>query len=163
MKLNISIFLVVALLIVESSMAQVSPIKESISQNNYRMYKCDNYDITTQTLKNQINLNNILAKSNMKVVFDSTFDKNFITTSISTDNYNQLKRTKTLFRITYIIDQDGNTLSCALRIKNNEINFSRSEIESILNNAINHKFLLTDIPSGVSTFYHLINVPFGIK
>jgi hypothetical protein len=61
-------------------------------------------------------------------------------------------------------DNDGDTYSCAFRIRTSSINnLSNNEIETILTSAMQHRFNLTNIPDGVTTFYYTFAVPYLIN
>lgn len=163
MKLNNIIFFLTTF-IFQYSVAQVSPIKESISRNNFKIYECNNYSEAKELLKNQsLAINTALERSRMEFKYDASFDENFIKNSISTVNYNRLSDSRRPFRVLYIIDQNGNIISCALSIKNNIVTLSNDEVESFLTEALTHKFILSNKPENISNFYRSVYVPFYVR
>ncbi len=165
MKTYLLNFLLLVIIVINYSNAQTTPITNSV-EGNYTLYKTNLYDHHLETIAQQsYDLNQKISNSTIKGEYQSiSFDPTFLEQSLNSSTFTVLKNNKERLKILYNIDEDGNTHSCALRIRTSSINnLSNSEIEAILTSAMQHKFNLTNIPEGATSFYYTFAVSYVIK
>lgn len=145
--------------------AQITPIQVT-NGGEYTIYKTNTFNLDSETVKNQsvqTTLNIFESNTKARYIENDGFTSSFFQQTLTTSNYstqvaNRSKENR--FSIIYNIDQSGNTLSCALRIKANLISLSNNEIETILSTAMNHKFEYVKKPKSISSFYFTVTVDY---
>jgi len=145
--------------------SQITPIQIT-NVGEYTTYSSNTFNSDSEMIKNQAvqtTLNIFESNTKARYTENSGFATNFFQQTLTTSNYNTLvtnRSKENRFSIIYNINQAGDTFSCALKIKNNLITLSNSEIEAILSTAMNHKFEYIKKPETISSFYFNITVDF---
>ena len=145
--------------------AQITPIQIT-NDGEHTIYKTNTFNSDSETVKNQsvqTTLNIFESNTKARYLENSGFTSSFFQQTLTTSNYNTqvVNRSKeNRFSVIYNIDQSGNTLSCALKIRANLINLSNNEIETILSTAMNHKFEYVKKPENTSSFYFTVTVDY---
>ena len=146
-------FLFFLSIVINYSYSQVTPTVIS-TNGDYTYYKTSLYDQNMETINKNYDLKLKLSNSVFKAKYQTTsFDPTFLKQSINNSVFEKFQKNKERIWLLYNIDQNGKTHSCAIRIKTTSTeDLSLSEIEAILENAMQHRFDLMNIPNGVSEF-----------
>ncbi|GAA4967650.1 hypothetical protein [Algibacter aquimarinus] len=166
MKIQAYITILLLVLIDLSSNAQVNPIIFS-SDDKYNIYKTSLYDQQLVNKNSQTSINKTLFENNTTVKYkiNSGFTSDFFASVLTSTNYNSLNSKSTregLFKVRYIVDEAGNVLSCSLHFPKHLLVLSNSEIESILTEAMTHKFNYFNKPNTINNFYFLFDINLAI-
>jgi len=151
MKSKYILFALFFLSIVQFAMAQVTPI-EAVIDKKKTTYSTKSHSNYNTLFENQSY--NLLQKlqENLKLIdnVNLIFIKGCIQNNASLQNNN------TILYVEYIVNQEGNVLSCSLVNYGIRVSFSDSEIECILTEAMNNTFSFSEVPNGINKFYYRI-------
>ena len=157
-------FCILYFLIIQFINAQITPI-EITNDSDYTIYKTNQYNDYVETIENQspqlkLSIYEALTKARYN---NSGFHNNFFKETLSEENHNILinnRGKQSRFSITYIINENGNVFSCALRFPTGIVMLSSNEIEDILSDAMGHSFVYIKKPQNISSFYFTVKCNF---
>lgn len=125
---------------------------ETIVDDKKTVYKTNLYDFYNTKFENQPYSLIESLRQDLKIIDDV----NLLYINNCIQNNQLLQQNKFLF-IEYVVNENGNVLSCSLIDYRNKLSaISTSEIECIFDNAMKDHFSFSKIPNGVSEFYSRI-------
>ncbi len=129
--------------------AQITPI-ETIVDSKKTTYKTSNHDAKKALVDNQSYALNLKLNRNIKISSDSSIS--FIKTCLTQSLYNSIDHKKSIFFIEYVVNHQGTTLSASLINYGAKITLTQSQVECILNGAMNNTHEFSSVPSDISSF-----------
>jgi len=150
--MKIFYLLIVSILSVTQTIyAQVTPIETIIINDKKISYNSSNHTSNKLLVKNQPYNITIRLRENVKLESNPTIS--FIGNCLGDTTLSTIDKAKTTFVLEYIINETGNVLSCSLTNYGERVTLTNSQIECILNQAMNSTFNLSRVPEDINQFY----------
>lgn len=126
-------------------------IENSLIDTNKVIYKTNQHSNYLLLVKNQPYNITIRLRENVKLESNPTIS--FIGNCLGDTTLSTIDKAKTTFVLEYIINETGNVLSCSLTNYGERVTLTNSQIECILNQAMNSSFSLSGVPEDINQFY----------
>ncbi|HHC78887.1 MAG TPA: hypothetical protein ENK46_03325 [Flavobacteriia bacterium] len=150
MKPTNILFITVLVLFVQTITAQITPI-ETVTEAKKTTYKANSFDNYNVAFKNQSY--ELMQKLQRRIKLIDTVDLSFVRVCLNETTNDSIVNNNTVLYIEYIVNQDGDVMSCSLINYGFIVSITNTEIECILENALNNQFNFTNVPTEVNQFY----------
>lgn len=121
---------------------------ETITSNKKTIYQTNSFESNNTTYMNQSY--DLIKNLRFELKLGNEIDLKFIKNCINDTTI--LTKSKYLF-LEFILNNEGEVLSCRLIDYGNNLTLNENQIKCILSNAININFTFSKIPTGVNSFY----------
>lgn len=147
MKLKNILTVILFIVITMHSYSQINSF-ETITSSRMTIYQTNSFESTNATYMNQSY--NLIENLRTELKLGNEIDLQFIKGCIN--DLNILMKSKYLF-IDFIINSQGEVLSCSLIDYGNKLTLNDNQIKCILSNAMSIVFTFSKTPTDVTGFY----------